>query len=46
MTLKGVTTLKGITLSNDQIREIEKVIADLQLNGLNQVEFGDFSQNF
>ena len=38
--------LKRITLSDDQIREVENVIADLQLNGLNQVEFGDFSQNF
>ena len=38
--------LKRITLSDDQIREVENVIADLQLNGLNQVEFGNFSQNF
>ena len=36
--------LKTITLSSEQIQEVENAITDLKLNGLDQSEFGDLSQ--
>jgi hypothetical protein len=37
--------LKTITLSSEQIQEVENAISDLQLNGLDQGGFGDLSQD-
>ena len=37
--------LKRITLSAEQIQEVKNAIADLQLNGLDQGEFGNLSQD-